>query len=187
MCVRCHPEVENKNGKLDPACSLPSVYVGETARSLYERGMEHQKAYRDKKEDSHMYKHHVVHHGGQGETKFHLRPIKFHRTALNRQLSEAVRIGRLGEGTVLNSKSEYNRCMIARLTLEEENTPTEKEMEGKSQMEEQLKEWEDKRVKGWKAVITKTSSCKRKEDDLTDSYNQGRSSKRRKYDLVGAG
>ena len=64
-----------------------------------------------------MYKHHVVHHGGQGTKDFHLRPIAFHRTALKRQLIEAVR-SELGERLALNSKGEYNRCKIARLNSE---------------------------------------------------------------------
>ena len=45
--------------------------------------------------------------------------ISFHRTALSRQLKEAVRIRRRGgEGSILNSKGEYNRCYIPRLELE---------------------------------------------------------------------
>ena len=50
-----------------------------------------------------------------------MRPIKFLTTALTRQLSEAVRLQRLGEDVVLNSHGEYNRCTIGRLTLSENN------------------------------------------------------------------
>ena len=63
----------------------------------------------------------MLHHGGQQNANFHLRPIKFLTTALRRQLSEAVRIQRLGEDVVLNSRGEYNRCSIGRLTLGEDN------------------------------------------------------------------
>ena len=38
---------------------------------------------------------------------------------MNRQLSEAVKIGRFGEENLLNSKGEYNRSRIARLSLGE--------------------------------------------------------------------
>ena len=48
-----------------------------------------------------------------------MRPVKFFRTALTRQLAEAVRIQRWGEDIVLNSRSEYNRCKIGRLTIGE--------------------------------------------------------------------
>ena len=54
---------------------VPGVYIGESGRSLYERGKEHWKAFREAREDSHILKHHLVHHGGVGEPKFHLRPL----------------------------------------------------------------------------------------------------------------
>ena len=83
-----------------------------------ERGQDHWKDYRDGKETSHILKHHILHHGGEGEPKFHLRPTGFYRTALSRQISEAVQIKRRGgEESLLNSKAEYNRSSIARLTL----------------------------------------------------------------------
>ena len=94
--------------------------MGETAKSLYERGKEHWYSYRTKAEDSHIFKHHQIHHGGVGEPQFHLRPVRFCNTALTRQIHEAVRIQRWGEDIVLNSKGEYNRCKIGRLTLGDE-------------------------------------------------------------------
>ena len=36
---------------------------------------------------------------------------------INRQVGEAVRIRRRGEGNLLNSKDEFNRCKITRLSL----------------------------------------------------------------------
>ena len=54
-----------------------------------------------------MVKHHVLHHHGQGEPKFHLRPLHFHQTALIRQVTEAVKIGRYGEENLVNRKGEY--------------------------------------------------------------------------------
>ena len=117
ICILCNPKaVEGK--AVVPTSSVPSIYVGESWRSLAERGREHLKAYKAEKEDSHMYKHHQVHHGGVGTPKFHLRPLKFHRTALERQVAEAVRIKwRGGEDCLLNSRAEFNRCKIQRLSL----------------------------------------------------------------------
>ena len=44
-----------------------------------------------------------------------------YRSALSRQVGEAVKIRRRGgEGSLLNSKGEFNRCKITRLTLEEQ-------------------------------------------------------------------
>ena len=49
-----------------------------------------------------------------------MRVVRNFKTALSRQIGEAVRIRRRGgAGMILNSKSEYNRCKIPRLVLEE--------------------------------------------------------------------
>ena len=57
----------------------------------------------------------------QGEPpNFILKPVRYFRSALSRQIAEAVRIRRRGaEGAILNSKGEFNRCHIARLRLGE--------------------------------------------------------------------
>ena len=94
--------------------------MGESSRSLYERGKEHWRNFKAGMEDNHIKKHHVIHHGGEGTPRFHLKPVMFHQTALSRQISEAVRIERWGEDLVLNSKTEFNRCRISRLTIGEE-------------------------------------------------------------------
>ena len=81
-------------------------------------GKEHWAAFKVGSEGSHILKHHLVHHGGAGEPAFHLRAVKYYKTALNRQVGEAVRIKRRGgEDCLLNSKAEFNRCHITRLTL----------------------------------------------------------------------
>ena len=99
---------------------VPTLYVGESSRSLNERMGEHWSAWRRGKHDSHILKHQHLVHGGNQEPKFVARAVSFHRTALERQVGDAVRIRRRGgEGALLNSKSEYNRCRIPRLIVEE--------------------------------------------------------------------
>ena len=62
-----------------------------------------------------MELHHKV-----GETPhFIMRPVRYFKSSLKRQIAEAVRIKRRGEGVVLNSKSEYSRCTIPRLVVEQ--------------------------------------------------------------------
>ena len=99
----------------------PSIYVGETSRSIQERALEHLGAARRKQDDSHMHKHQLLEHGGEPE-RFMFKIVSKHRTALNRQVREAVRIRRRGgaDGGVLNSKSEFNRSHIPRLVVEVE-------------------------------------------------------------------
>ena len=76
--------------QLKPPPKQPSIYVGETSRCLYERGKEHWRGFENKSEDSHIYKHHQIHHGGEGSPSFHLRAIGYMRTALSRQIAEAT-------------------------------------------------------------------------------------------------
>ena len=102
------------------------------------------------KPSSHILKHQEEAHSAEDEPKFTMRIVKGYRTALARQVGEAVRIRRRGgEGQILNSKAEYSRCVIPRLVLdtidEEEFEKMEKEeLEAKRmQLEAELGEWED--------------------------------------------
>ena len=142
ICLVCHPGGGEKVAKLNTNNKVPGVYIGETARSLYERGREHWRGFRERREDSHIWKHQALHHGGDNSPRFHLRPFEFHRTALNRQISEAVKIGRFGEENLLNSKGEYNRSRIARLSLGELNTEKKPELEEDSEAADKvMEEW----------------------------------------------
>ena len=76
----------------------PSLYVGETSRSIEERAQEHWGAARRKEEKSHMLKHQKMEHDGAAP-KFVFKLISSHKTALSRQVKEAVRIRRRGELT----------------------------------------------------------------------------------------
>ena len=61
-------------------------------------------------------------HGMEGgPPKFRFEVVKFCRSALERQISEATRIA-LGKNC-LNSKAGYNRSEVTRLTLKSEETP----------------------------------------------------------------
>ena len=62
-------------------------------------------------------KHWVLHYNSEGVPNFEMKVVQHHRSVLSRQVGEAIRIRRR-MGTTLNSKSEYNRCKIGRLSLE---------------------------------------------------------------------
>ena len=117
ICVLCNPGV-GENKKLTPPEKPPSIYVGETSKSIFERGVEHWKDFKNNQEDSHILKHHQIHHGGRGEPSFHLRPVRYFKTALTRQIAEAVLIQKWGEDKVLNSKAEFKRSKLSRLRWE---------------------------------------------------------------------
>ena len=122
LCTMCNKEEKHEGGNkkhetLMDGRENPSIYVGETSRSLHERAGEHGKAARDGDEDSHMVKHWSNHHVGEGNPSFRFNIVKRYKTALTRQVGEAVRIEL--RGNVLNSKGEYNRCRLPRLVVDE--------------------------------------------------------------------
>ena len=67
--------------------------------------------------------------------------ISSYRDPLTGQVSEAVRIEMRG-GNTLNSKTEYNRCRIARLVIDQEVWQKMKVKE-KEILEEDIKEMEE--------------------------------------------
>ena len=94
-------------------------YLGETARTCYERGIEHQRDAVTEKELSHINGHREDKHPEDhpGEKLFSMRVVRTHRSALTRQIEEAVLIANSQGVELLNSKDEYNRCIIPRLTI----------------------------------------------------------------------
>ena len=113
VCQTCNPGAEPGKDQVEIRSDIPTIYVGETSRSLHERMREHWGANEKKKDNSHMFRHHLNEHGGGEEPKFMARIVQYHKSAPSRQLGEAVRIMRRGgQGSILNSKSEYDRCRI---------------------------------------------------------------------------
>merc|ERR1712082_139601 len=95
-----------------------ALYVGESARSAKERFGEHWDDAKKSRSDSHISKHWKNHHAGK-KTEFKFRIISFHNSALDRQISEAVRISRTGGEKILNSRGEFNRCELVRIVAKE--------------------------------------------------------------------
>ena len=94
-------------------------YIGETARSVFERGLEHLSGLEKLDEDNHLVKHMALYHKDQEmeEIKFGIRVVKYAYSAMERQIMESVKIQEeRKEHLLMNSKAEYNRCTIPRLT-----------------------------------------------------------------------
>ena len=144
---------------------------------------EHWVDFKKKKEDSHIQKHQILHHDSE-EPKFIMKIIGFHRSALSRQVGEAVRI--MKRASVLNSKSEYSRCKITRLSLE--NSSEEQEVEKGEKVDHT--DWttgllerrlgRDKLDRQSLDGLKMTDSSKRKNDHT----KTGRKPKRRKYEII---
>ena len=94
-----------------------TLYLGESARTGYERGVEHLRDAKTKRENSHMFEHQKEEHPEKQEANFKMKIVRGHRSALPRQIQEAVMISNSWNKNLLNSKQEYNRCIIPRLTV----------------------------------------------------------------------
>ena len=90
ICGRCNPgagggrEVEGSNPE------NTSIYVGETARTIQERGREHWTAAigsSKAQERGHIAKHQEQEHKGE-EPRFFLRAVSFYKTTLSRQTGD---------------------------------------------------------------------------------------------------
>merc|ERR1711888_426874 len=89
------------------------------------------------RKDSHIHKHWVNKHKGK-KTRFSFRILGFFNSALERQVGEAVRILRTGAERILNSKGEFNRCSLPRITAEDtKEEETLGDMEGREEQEVQ--------------------------------------------------
>ena len=120
------------------------TYVGETSRSAFERGEEHDKDLELCRVRSHMLRHVVEQHEGEsiGEIDFRMEIVSSHRSAFERQVREAVMIERLDENYSLNSKLEYSRTVIPKIKIkmgnkeEKENPLVTKEKNSKEKISE---------------------------------------------------
>ena len=137
-------------------------YLGETARSAFERGREHNKAYMNLALDSHMLKHKILfHRGEEKEVKFNMKVLQFHQSSFDRQIHEAVAIEMAKErGEILcNSKGEYNRCVLPRLTA---LNGSSKSNEGSNQLSEEEIE---KVIQQLRKEARKRRRCKEEEGE----------------------
>ena len=184
MCERseCHP---CKSGNEKQSCfkrnilyesiclsckqnDITKVYVGESSRSGFERGGEHARDYAKPTDDSHMHKHAVTEHGDEEKPKFQFNIIRTFQSALTRQISEAVRIRRRGEG-VLNSKGVYNRCALPRLVIEQPQPTPASQQESSPDIQEHP-------ASGWE---TTTSKWRKKRRQIEDEQGECQGGARR--------
>ena len=198
VCLRCNLGAESKKELREVKDDTPTLYVGETSRSIFEKSREHWGAWRSGKEESHILKHQEADHGGDTSPKFIMRVVNYYKTALSRQVGEAVRIRRRGgEGSILNSRAEFNRCRIPRLTIEEVDEEQLEEQENKElkiameQLEKLEKEWGEERTREREKELRKARSRLAKIEKTVGSRNRkreqdnhkGAAKKRLKYDV----
>ena len=105
VCVPCNSGARGRGEQEPFKTDIPTVYVGETSRSIYERSREHWEGARKGNNKNHMARHQVLEHGGEPAPDFQMKIKGYYKTALARQVAEAVFIRRRGgEGAILNSQ-----------------------------------------------------------------------------------
>ena len=118
--------------------------------------------------------------------------VSKHRTALNRQVREAVRIRRRGgaEGGVLNSKSEFNRSHIPRMIVEvEEDDKKARRLELEQADKEEIERILENMDLTWEERKSRARElAEKKRRRLSDIVEEGAKPKKRrkkmKYTMV---
>ena len=124
-------------------------YIGESGRSVYERAKEHIKQATHKNTKSHIREHMEAEHPGEipGPGSFRFSVTGSYRAALDRQLSEAIKIARATgkNASILNSKLEFNRCLIPTLVTEDNRSKPylNNNLRYERDREEEEEEWDD--------------------------------------------
>ena len=100
-------------------CECEDQYIGETARNGYSRGKEHLNSLAKQSDDSVLYRHiKEKHHDNSTQIpKFKMTILSNHKTALDRQVAEAVLIGRVPHDKLMNKKNEWGHAKVVRSTL----------------------------------------------------------------------
>ena len=203
VCITCNPGAGGEEEMEQLKDDIPTVYVGETSRSVHERGKEHYEGAKKGNENNHMVRHMRMEHKGEGggAPNFKLRVVKYYKTALARQVAEAVRIRRRGgEGAILNSRGEFNRSYIPRLVVREEDEEVDRELRIEERElrnrnhREQQEAWEEskKDALGATAKMGPTTSpikrSKEQEDEEENMAPKGKKRRRKlKFKQIGAG
>ena len=93
------------------------VYIGETSRSAYTREKGHMKSLPKKEERSALWKHCKEKHNSEMQ-KFEMNVTgSYSNDAMLRQISEGVRIDQVPEGSLMNSKNEWNYFRVPRAVV----------------------------------------------------------------------
>ena len=147
-CQTCKVESEKEaeaKGR-DPKKIKLYKYIGESAKSAFERGFEHQNDKRTLQIRSHMLKHAVDRHeeARPEDIEFRMKVLQYPRSAFERQVSESIKIQRNTRHHILNSKGEYNRCALPRLGLKIGTKEYSKAKESEDMEEEKERNIEEK-------------------------------------------
>ena len=126
--VKCRDEGVGYRGVCEECrrVNRNSEYIGETGKNAYTRGKQHMGGLKSKNEENAFYKHWRNFHETPFEKEsmrlenFEIKVDNSFRDPMSRQINEMVRIKKF-QGTLLNSKSEWNAPPIVRIIAQNEN------------------------------------------------------------------
>ena len=96
---------------------INSVYLGETARSLWDRTVEHPQKLKARSEQSALWKHWSQYHQSEEEPDFSVKKTGKFKTCTERQIREALAIDGGKQQRLMNSKKEYGSNCIVRQSV----------------------------------------------------------------------
>ena len=133
-------------------------YIGESSRSSFIRGKNYSDDARLLSTGSHMLKHYLDQHQEEDMSSmvFRMKILSFKITAYERQVHESVLIQQNREHHLLNSRSEFNRCSLPRLTVklgDKEMSEIANQIREEQRKEDNL----EKMIKDWKSRSKKRS------------------------------
>ena len=126
-CVTCKERgpssVKNKKGEIrrvEERSEKSSIYIGESSRSGYQRGLQHMSALEKPKDNiQNAFAKHIVenHKWDNNRTEFKIDIVKGFKTAFERQIWEGVEIHSAKVDILMNSKLDHFQPAVGRVAL----------------------------------------------------------------------
>ena len=139
---------------------IKAQYIGESHRTWWDRSSEHINALKTKNEKNALVKHWLEYHGDQqSPPDFQSGVITTCRSALERQIKEAIHIQTSKLDILLNSKGEWGLNMIPQLKI----------TEGGDLVDDQLTDRKDQKLTETSQVNT---ASKEPKDNFFNQYSQ---------------
>ena len=100
------------------------MYYGESSRSWWDRARDHCQALVTKNKDYAVVKHWICKHGDMDDPpNYEFKLESTHKSAIHRQITEAIRIDSEPEENLMNGKAEWGHNRVPRLKLPEDQVP----------------------------------------------------------------
>ena len=121
-CLVCESggkgDCKKENVTYEISCNkCKKVYIGETCKNAYTRGKQHKNQLQTQDKDSVLYRHNQQDHHQEETTTttFKMNVLQSHRSALCRQITEAVKIDKTPNDKLINNKAEWGHNKVVKM------------------------------------------------------------------------